>query len=80
MSQEERLTAADLREKINSLNEEAWLLQDQDPERSRLLCEQVQRWASGDVALRRRIRRQPPAALGVGVGSLQLRGGAFAGF
>lgn len=34
-----------LREKIDALNEQAWALKDQDPERSRDLCDQVQRLA-----------------------------------
>ncbi len=38
----------DLQQQIDSLNEEAWSLKDRDPERSRVLCEQVRRLASGE--------------------------------
>jgi PAS domain S-box-containing protein len=40
----------DLCEQIDLLNEQAWALRDDDPERSRLLCEQVQQLASGDLS------------------------------
>jgi PAS domain S-box-containing protein len=41
--------AVDLCEEIDALNEQAWSLKDSDPERSRVLCEQVQHLVSEDI-------------------------------